>query len=88
MKLANYRTGAPARTLVYNEAGKLRTKINVPLRNGTRLMRLVKRYKLGLRELNYADELRMPTPLRPRPRPTCSRTNSSSSYSLAHVSDG
>lgn len=27
-------------------------------------MRLVKRYKLGLRELNYADELRIPTPLR------------------------
>lgn len=26
-----------------------------------RLMRLVKRYKLGLRELNYADELRVPT---------------------------
>lgn len=23
-------------------------------------MRLVKRYKLGLRELNYADELRIP----------------------------
>lgn len=29
------------------------------------LMRLVKRYKLGLRELNYADELRVPTLRRP-----------------------
>lgn len=50
--------------LVYNEAWKLHTKINVLLRNGTRLMRLVKRYKLGLRELNYADELRIPILLR------------------------
>lgn len=44
--------------LIYNKAWKLRTKINVLLQNGTRL---VKRYKLGMRQLNYADELRIPT---------------------------
>jgi len=47
--------------LIYNKTWKLHIKINVLLWNSTRFMSLMKRYKLGMRELNYADELRIPT---------------------------
>jgi len=56
INLANYKMNV---ALVYDEAWKLHTKINVLLRNVV-LGSWDSWSKLGLRELNYADELRMP----------------------------